>query len=119
MPVHYRLKYPEQYNQRQRQIDLQKAQYNLESMKNQRTILQYSREKGLHYVADESAIRDAQEKVDEAEFDIEVARKENEIRLIEQEIDLLEEQKEAIQDQISVFRRGPLSSHQFLFECRL
>ncbi len=87
--------------ERQRQIDLQKAQYNLESMKNQRTILQYSREKGLHYVADESAIRDAQEKVDEAEFDIEVARKENEIRLIEQEIDLLEEQKEAIQDQIS------------------
>lgn len=86
--------------ERQRQIDLQKAQYELESMKNQRTILQYSREKGLHYVTDDAAIRDAQEKVDDAEFDIEVSQKENEIRLIEQEIDLLEEQKEAIQDQI-------------------
>ena len=87
--------------ERQRQIDLQKAQYELEAMKNQRTILQYSREKGLHYVADDSAVRDAQEKVDDAAFEIEVSQKENEIRLIEQEIDLLEEQKEAIQDQIN------------------
>lgn len=86
--------------ERQRQLDLQKAQYELESMKNQRTILLYSREKGMHYVADDSAVRDAQEKVDDAKFDIEVSQKEKEIKLIEQEIDLLEEQKEAIQEQI-------------------
>ena len=86
--------------ERQRQLDLQKAQYELESMKNQRTILLYSREKGMRYVADDSAVRDAQEKVDDAKFDIEVSQKEKEIKLIEQEIDLLEEQKEAIQEQI-------------------
>lgn len=86
--------------ERQRQIDLQKALFDLESLKHQRTIRQYSEEKGIHYVTDDSAIRDAQEKVDDAKFDIEISKKEKEIKLIEEEIDLLEKQKEAIQDQI-------------------
>lgn len=86
--------------ERQRQLDLQKALYDLESLKHQRTIRQYSEEKGIHYVTDDSAIRDAQEKVDDAKFEIEVSKKEKEIKLIEEEIDLLEKQKEAIQDQI-------------------
>ncbi len=86
--------------ERQRQIDLQKALYELERMKNQRTILQYSEERGLHYTTDDSAIKDAQGKVDDAKFDIEISKKEKEIKLIEEEIDLLEKQKEAIQNQI-------------------
>lgn len=86
--------------ERQRQLDLQKALYDLESLKHQRTIRQYSEEKGIHYVTDDSAIRDAQEKVDDAKFEIEVSKKEKEIKLIEEQINLLEKQKEAIQDQI-------------------
>ena len=81
---------------RKREIDLQKAQYDLERMKNQRTILQYSEERGLHYVSDESGIRDAKEAVDDAKFEIEVASKEKEIKLLEDEIDLLEKQKNSL-----------------------
>ena len=87
-------------DERRRQLDLQKAQYELERMQNQRTILQYSEEEGLHYVTDTKGIREAKEKVDDAKFNIDVAKKEKEIKLIEDEIDLLEEQKEAIQVQI-------------------
>lgn len=84
--------------ERQRQLDLQKAQYELERMMHQRTILQYSEDKGMHYINDSSGARSAKEKVDDAKFEIEIAKKE--IKLIEEEIDLLEEQKDAIQDQI-------------------
>lgn len=86
--------------ERQRQLDLQKAQYELERMMHQRTILQYSEDKGMHYINDSSGARSAKEKVDDAKFEIEIAKKEKEIKLIEEEIDLLEEQKDAIQDQI-------------------
>lgn len=86
--------------ERQRQLDLQKAQYELERMMHQRAILQYSEDKGMHYVNDSSGARDAKEKVDDAKFEIEIAKKEKEIKLIEEEIELLEEQKDAIQDQI-------------------
>ncbi|MBD5501600.1 MAG: hypothetical protein HDR10_10450, partial [Lachnospiraceae bacterium] len=82
--------------ERKREIDLQKAQYDLERMKNQRTILQYSEERGLHYVSDESGIRDAREAIDDAKFEIEVASKEKEIKLLEDEIDLLEKQKNSL-----------------------
>ncbi len=86
--------------ERQRQLDLQKVQYEFERMMHQRTILQYSEDKGMHYINDSSGARDAKEKVDDAKFEIEIAKKEKEIKLIEEEIDLLEEQKDAIQDQI-------------------
>ena len=86
--------------ERKRAIDLQKAQYELERMQNQRTILQYSEEKGMHYVQDTSGIRDAKQAVDDAQLEIDIAAKEKEISLIEDEIDLLEKQKDAINDQI-------------------
>lgn len=86
--------------ERKRQIDLQKAQYELEKMQNQRTILQYSEEKGMHYVTDESGIRDARQNVEDKKLEIEVANKEKQIDLIEKEIELLEDQKDAINDQI-------------------
>lgn len=86
--------------ERERQINLQKAQYELERMQNQRTILQYSAEKGMHYVTDDSGLRDARQEVEDARLEIEVANKEKQIDLIEKEIDLLEEQKDAINDQI-------------------
>ena len=84
--------------ERQRQIDLQKAQYELERMQNQRTMLVYSEDKGMHYRTDESGIRDAKEAVDDAKFEIEIAAKEKEINLLEDEIDLLEKQKDALEE---------------------
>lgn len=80
---------------RKRELDLQKAQYELERARNQRTILQYSEEKGMHYVKDDSAERDAKEKVDDAKREIQIAA-------IQKEIDLLNEQKDAIQEQIDL-----------------
>ncbi len=84
--------------ERQRQLDLQKAQYELERMQNQRTMLVYSEDKGMHYRTDESGIRDAKEAVDDAKFEIEIAAKEKEINLLEDEIDLLEKQKDALEE---------------------
>lgn len=89
-------------DERQRQLDLQKAQYELARMQNQRTILQYSSDKGMHYVTDTSGIRDAKDKVDDAQTEIKIANKEKEIKLIEKEIDLLEERKDAINEQIDL-----------------
>lgn len=80
---------------RKRELDLQKAQYELERARNQRTILQYSEEKGMHYVKDDSAERDAKEKVDDAKREIQIAA-------IEKEIDLLNEKKDLIQEQIDL-----------------
>lgn len=80
---------------RKRELDLQKAQYELERVRNQRTILQYSEEKGMHYVKDDSAERDAKENVDDAKREIQIAA-------IQKEIDLLNEQKDAIQEQIDL-----------------
>lgn len=89
-------------DERERQITLQQAQYNLERMQNQRTILQYSEEKGMHYVQDTSEIRDAKQDVEDAEFEIEIANKEKQISLIEKEVELLEEKKDSINDQINL-----------------
>lgn len=89
-------------DERQRQIDLQKAQYELERLQRQRTILQYSEDKGMHYVNDSKNIRDAKNNVDKAKLEIEIANKEKQIDLIEKEIDLLNEKKEAINEQIDL-----------------
>ena len=89
-------------NERQRQLDLQKAQYELERMQNQRTILQYSEEKGMHYVADTKNIRDKKQDVEDAKLEIDIANKEKQISLIEKEIDLLEDKKDAINEQIDL-----------------
>ena len=80
---------------RKRELDLQKAQYELERMQNQRTILQYSENKGMHYVNDSKGIRDAKEKVDDAKRQIEIAN-------IQKEIDLLEDQKDLLNEQIDL-----------------
>lgn len=80
---------------RKRELDLQKAQYELERMQNQRTKLVYSSEKGMHYEADTSGIGDAKEAVDDAKRQIEIAN-------IQKEIDLLEDQKDLLNEQIDL-----------------
>ncbi len=89
-------------SERQRQLDLQKAQYELERMQHQRTILQYSEENGMQYVQNEEGLRAAKESVDSAKFEIEISNKEKNISLLEDEISLLEEQKDAIQNQMDL-----------------
>ena len=88
--------------QRKREIDLEKSKYELERMMNQRTILQYSADKGMHYTQDTDGVRDARQTVEDAELEIEIAGKEEQIKLIEKEIDLLEERKESINEQIDL-----------------
>ncbi len=89
-------------SERQRQLDLQKAQYELERMQHQRTILQYSEENGMQYVQNDEGLRAAKENVDNAKFEIEISNKEKNISLLEDEISLLEEQKDAIQNQMDL-----------------
>lgn len=91
---------------RQHEIDLQKAQYELERMQNQRTILQYSEDKGMHYVADESGIRDAKESVDDA-------KRQLDIDAIEKEIDLLEESKDLLNEQIDLLEEQADNINKF------
>ena len=77
---------------RQREIDLQKAQYELERARNQRTKFIY-RDGQMVYEADPTAIRDAEEEVDDLE-------REKQIAAIEEEIKLLEKQQDEIDDYI-------------------
>ena len=79
--------------ERQRQLNLQKAQYELERAKNQRTTLIYSEDKGMHYVTDESAVKDAQQEVENAELDIQIAE-------IDSSVSRLEEARDAETDAI-------------------
>lgn len=96
-------KIKEAREERQKQLDLQKAQYEFQRMMNQRTILQYSEEKGMHYVADTSGTRDKKEEIDEIKEEIYISGLEKQIKLINDEIDLLEERKDAFEDQIDGF----------------
>lgn len=84
---------------RKKNINLQQQEYNLQNLLNQRTIRQYSEEKGIHYVTDDSAIRDAQEKVKEAQDELKIDRLQREADLIQKEIDLLEEKKDSLTEQ--------------------
>ena len=84
--------------ERQRQIDLQKSLYDLERARNQRTKLVYSEDKGMIYVADEQSIRDAQENVDNAGYDIKIAEIDKSISNLEEARD---KETDAIDEMIS------------------
>lgn len=87
---------------RQREIDKQKAQYELERARNQRTKFIY-RDGQMVYEADPTAIRDAEEELDDIERDEQIAAIEKEIKLLEkqqEEIDLYIERLQARQDEI-------------------
>lgn len=70
--------------ERERQLNLQKSLYELERARNQRTTLLYSEDKGMHYVADDSAIRDATQEAEDAEFDIKISEIEKSITKLEE-----------------------------------
>ncbi len=99
--------------ERQKQLDLQKDLYELERMQHQRTILQYSKEKGMHYVIDTSKIRDQKEKVDEDREDLYILQLEKQKDLIDDEIELLEDRKDALEDQKDAIEKMKDASNDY------
>lgn len=85
---------------RERSINLQKAEYELNRMQNQRTKLVYTGAQGqMRYEADQSGIRDAQNNLQKAQDDMKLAALQKEVDLIQKLIDKIEEQKEKIEEQ--------------------
>ncbi len=84
---------------RKNELDLQKAQYDLARMQNQRTSLIYSEDKGMHYVTDTKGIRDAKENVADVKESIRVSGIEKEIGVLEKRLDAINQQAEALDQQ--------------------
>lgn len=85
---------------RDRSIQLQKAEYDLQRQMHQRTKLVYTGEVGqMRYERDEAGLRDAQENLKDAQDEIEIAKIEDHIKAIEKEIEGLEKQKKALEEQ--------------------
>lgn len=84
---------------RKNELDLQKAQYDLARMQNQRTSLIYSEDKGMHYVTDTKGIRDAKENVADVKESIRVSGIEKEIGVLEKKLDAINQQAEALDQQ--------------------
>lgn len=91
-------------DERQRAIDLQQKQWNLQKAMHQRVILLYSENKGMHYVNDTKAERDAKNDLDNAEHDNKVADLKKQQEDLEKQLDAILEtydsQIEAIEKQI-------------------
>lgn len=86
---------------KQRAYDLDKAQYELDRLRNQKTIYEYSgKEKGFIYKTDDKAILDQEQEVDDKKREIRIANIEKEISALEKRKSALEEQQNAIDDQI-------------------
>lgn len=73
----------ENNQERQRQKDLQKSLYDMERAGNQRTQMVYTEGRGMHYAADDQAIREAQENVDNARYDMQIAEIEKSVSELE------------------------------------
>lgn len=76
-------------NERDRQLALQKALYDLEKAQTQRTIKLYADNHGYIYRADGDAIRDAQDQVDKAKLDIQIAEIDKAIKKVQEQQDAL------------------------------
>ncbi len=94
----------EKNRERQKEIDLQKAMYELERAKNQRTKLIYSEDKGMHYVADDASIRDAGQEVENAEYELKILEIENEITKLEQARDRETNAIDAMIDKLEAYK---------------
>ncbi len=86
---------------KQRAYDLDKAQYELDRLKNQKTIYEYSgKDKGFVYKVDDKAVRDQEQEVDDKKREIKIANIEKEISVLEKRKSVLEDQQDAIEQQI-------------------
>ncbi len=91
-------------DERERAIDLQNKQWALQKAMHQRTILLYSENRGLHYVNDIKAERDAKNDLESTEHDNKVADLKKQQEDLEKQLDVILEtydsQIEAIEKQI-------------------
>ena len=78
---------------REEAISLQEKERNLARAENQKTILQYTKDRGFIYTVDEDAIRDAKNELESAKSDAE-------IRALEKKQDALDKQIDDIQKKI-------------------
>lgn len=86
---------------KQRAYDLDKAQYELDRLRNQKTIYEYSgKDKGFVYKVDDKAVRDQEQEVDDKKREIKIANIEKEISVLEKRKSVLEDQQDAIEQQI-------------------
>lgn len=76
-------------DERERAIDLQQKQWNLQKAMHQRVILLYSENKGMHYVNDSKAERDAKNELDDAENDNKVADLKKQQKDLEKQLDAI------------------------------
>ncbi|MDE6607604.1 MAG: hypothetical protein K2K54_07615, partial [Lachnospiraceae bacterium] len=76
---------------RKEALNLQEKERNLAKAENQRTVLQYSEERGFYYEADAGAIQ-------EAKAELEDARADAQVRALEKQQDALDKQIEALQE---------------------
>ena len=91
--------------ERKRAIDLQKAEYELQRMQNQKTSFVY-KDGQMVYEADTSGIRDAKQEVEEAKLEIDISK-------IEKEIDRLEEEKDLLQERIDLLDKEAEQVNQY------
>ncbi len=91
--------------ERKRAIDLQKAEYDLQRMQNQKTVNVY-KDGQMVYEADTSGIRDARQEVEDAKLEIDIAK-------IEKEIDRLEDEKEILQERIDLLEKDAEQINQY------
>ena len=95
-------------DERERAINLQEKQYQLQKAMHQRTILLYSESKGMHYVHDDDAVKNAKNDLDDAEHDNKVADLKKQQKDLQKQLDSILEtydlQIEAIEKQIDSLR---------------
>ena len=96
-------------DERERAIDIQQKQLALQKAMHQRTILIYSSEKGMHYVADDKAVRDSKNNLDDAEHDNKVADLKKQQDDLQKQLDIILEtydtQIESIEKQIDSLKQ--------------
>lgn len=80
--------------ERRIQLALEKAQYNLERAKNQKTTRIYREGQGFVYEPDQEAIKNAQNELDQAEFDKTINDLDNQIEDYQDKIDNINEELE-------------------------
>lgn len=96
-------KLQEANDEENRAIELQKARYELERARNQRTKLVYTHEDGFIYKTDNTAIRDAESNLADLEFEATINALEKEKELLQDIIDQLDEAEEKWSDIADAF----------------
>ncbi len=89
--------------ERQKQLDLQKALYELNRAENQRTQMVYESDKGFVYRANEKDIKNAQDEVEQTQFEVYISTLEEKINSLEEEMKNLTDGIDAQIDKIQEY----------------